>query len=66
MLHDYIFMICIYICLKRSVGFFLLILCSAKCPGEENGHPFQESCQENSMDRGARWAIVQGVAKSQI
>ena len=34
-------------------------------PGEENGNPLQYSCLENSMDRGAWWATVHGVAKSQ-
>ena len=29
-------------------------------PGEVNGHPFQYSCLENSVDRGARWATVHG------
>ena len=24
-----------------------------KCPGERNGYPFQYSCLENPMDRGA-------------
>ena len=33
--------------------------------GEANGHPLQYSCLENSMDREAWWAIVDGVAKSQ-
>ena len=32
--------------------------------GEGNGHPFQSSCLENPMDRGARQAIVSRVAKS--
>ena len=27
-------------------------------------YPLQSSCLENSMDRGARWATVHGVAKS--
>ena len=27
---------------------------------EENGYPLQYSCLENSMDRGAWWAIVHG------
>ena len=31
-----------------------------------NGNPFQHSCLENSMDRGAWWAIVHGVAESDI
>ena len=33
-------------------------------PGEENGNPFQYSCLENSMGRGAWWVIVLGFAKS--
>ena len=32
--------------------------------GEGNGNPFQYSCLENPMDRGAWWATVHGVAKS--
>ena len=32
--------------------------------GEGNGDPLQYSCLENSMDRGAWWAIVHGVTKS--
>ena len=31
--------------------------------GEVNGYPLQYSCLENSMDRGAWWATVHGVAK---
>ena len=34
-------------------------------PGAGNGNPLQYSCLENSMDRGAWWATVHGVAKSQ-
>ena len=33
--------------------------------GEGNGSPLQYSCLENPMDRGAWWAAVHGVAKSQ-
>ena len=33
------------------------------CPGEGNGTPLQYSCLSNPMDRGARWAVVHGVAK---
>ena len=33
--------------------------------GEGNGTPLQYSCLENPMDRGAWWAVVHGVAKSQ-
>ena len=34
--------------------------------GEVNGYPLQYSCLENFMDRGAWWATVHGVTKSQI
>ena len=33
-------------------------------PGERNGYPLQCSCLENSMNGGAWWATVLGVAKS--
>ena len=36
-----------------------------RSPGGGNGNPLQYSCLENPMDRGAWWATVQGVAKSQ-
>ena len=36
-----------------------------RSPGGGNGNPLQYSCLENSMDRGAWWAIVHGTAKSQ-
>ena len=35
-----------------------------RSPGEGNGNPLQYSCLENSMDGGAWWAIVHGLAKS--
>ena len=35
-------------------------------PRVGNGSPFHYSCLEKSMDRGAWWAIVHGVTKSQI
>ena len=35
-----------------------------RSPGVGNGNPLQYSCLENSMDRGAWWAIVDGVTKS--
>ena len=35
-------------------------------PGEGNSYPFQYSCLENPMDRGAWPATVHGVAKSQM
>ena len=42
-----------------------LIPASGRSPGEGNGYPLQYSCLENPMDRGAWWATVHGVAKSQ-
>ena len=36
---------------------------SGGSPGEGNDNPLQYSCLENSMDRGAWWATVHGVAK---
>ena len=41
-----------------------LIPGSGRSTGEGNGNPLQYSCLENSMDRGARWAMVHGVTKS--
>ena len=38
---------------------------SARSPGEGNGNPLQYSCLENSMERGAWWATVPGLVKSQ-
>ena len=45
---------------KHLIYFFLSGLI-----GEGNGIPLQYSCLENPMDRGAWWAAVHGVAKSQ-
>ena len=39
---------------------------SGRSPGGGNGNPLQYSCLHNSMDRGAWWAIIHGVAKSRI
>ena len=36
---------------------------SGRCPGEGNGNPLQNSCLENSMDRGPWEATVCGVAE---
>ena len=43
-----------------------LIPGSGRFPGEGNGYPLQYSCLENPKDRGAWWATVHGVEKSQI
>ena len=34
-----------------------------RSPGEGNGNPFQYSCLEKSMNRGAWQAIIHGVSK---
>ena len=46
---------------RRDAG---LIPGLGRSPGGGNGNPLQYSCLEISMDRGAWWAIVHGVAKS--
>ena len=33
-------------------------------PGEGNDYPFEYSCLQNPMDKGAWWATVHGVAES--
>ena len=38
---------------------------SGRSPGQGNGNQIQYSCLENPMDRGAWWARVHRVAKSQ-
>ena len=48
-----------------SAGDLGLIPASGRSPGEGNGNPLQYSYLENSMDRGAWWATVHGVAKIQ-
>jgi len=35
-----------------------------RSPGEGDGNPLQCPCLEKPMDRGAWWAAVHGVAKS--
>ena len=48
-----------------SAGDLGLIPGSGQSPGAGHGNPLQYSCLENSMDRGAWWATVHGVTKSQ-
>ena len=48
----------------KNGGDLDLTLGSGRSSGEGNGNPFQYSCLENSMDRGAWRAIVHRVAKS--
>ena len=48
-----------------NVGVTVSIPGSRRFSGEGNGYPLQCSCLETSMDRGAWWVTVHGVAKSQ-
>ena len=52
--------------MKLDAGDMGLIPGSGRSPEEGHGTPFQRSCLENSKDRGAWWAAVHGVTKSQI
>ena len=47
---------------NRGMG---LIPGSGRSPGVRNGNALQYSCLGNPMDRGAWWAAVHGVTKSQ-
>ena len=38
---------------------------SGKSPKKGNGNPLQYSCLKNSMERGAWWATVHAISKSQ-
>ena len=40
------------------------ILGLGRSPGEGNGYPLEYSCLENSKDRGAWWATVNGIRNS--
>ena len=51
------------VCQAKDVG---LTTGSGRSPGKGNGNPLQYSCLGNPMDRGAWWATVHGVTKSQI
>ena len=48
-----------------NAGDLGLIPGSGRFPGEGNGNPLQYSCLQNPMDRGAQWATVRVVTKSQ-
>ena len=39
---------------------------SGRSPREGNGYPLQNSCLENSMDRGAWQAIVHGITEFNV
>ena len=46
----------------RDVGSVLVL---GRSPGEGNGYSHQYFFLENSMEKGAPWATVHGVSKSQ-
>ena len=48
----------------KKLFIFSFISCKARHQRRQ-WHPLQYSCLENPMDRGAWWAAVHGVAKSQ-
>ena len=53
-------------CNAGDTGNSGLILGSGRSSAGGNGDPFQYSCLENPMDRGAWWAAVHGATKSRI
>ena len=52
--------------LPASAGDLCSIPGLGRSPREGNGNPLQYSCLGNAVDRGAWWATVHGVTKSQI
>ena len=54
-----------YTCSAGDAGDGGLIPGSGRSRRGGHGNPLQDSCLENPMDRGAWWATVHGVAKSQ-
>ena len=52
-------------CKAAATGNRNFIPGSGRSPGGRHGNPLQYSCLENPMDRGAWWATVHGVTKSQ-
>ena len=52
-------------CSARDTGGVGSVLGSRRSPGGGYGNPLQYSCLENPTDRGAWWATVHGITKSQ-
>ena len=50
--------------LPANAGDVVSIPGSGRSPGEGNGNPLQYSCLENTTNREAWWARVQGITKS--
>ena len=78
-IHIYVYVcVCVYIYTRIYTYMYIYIYgfpdvsdskesaCSAgdQVPVEGNGNPFQYSCLENPMGRGALWTKVHGMAKS--
>ena len=55
----------VVVALTRLFCLIFFFTYAQKLSGEGNGTLLQYSCLENAMDRGAWWAAVHGVAKSQ-
>ena len=53
-------------CNAEDTGDTGLIPGSGRSPGGGHGNPLQYSCLENPVDRGALWAAVERVIRSQI
>ena len=51
--------------MPANAGDMGLVPESARAPVVGNGNPLQYSCLGNHVDRGARWATVHGVRRSQ-
>ena len=61
-----IFITVYYIEMTLYIDFYIIkVYTVSGLKGEGNGNPLQYSCLENTMDRGAWWAAVHGVAGSQ-
>ena len=55
-----------YACNAGDAGDIGLIPGLETSPGEGHGNPFQYSCLENPMDRGAWWTAVHRVIESEV
>ena len=48
-----------------DTGYMRLIAGLGRTPGGGNGNLFQYSCLKNPIDRGAWWAPIHGITKSE-
>ena len=59
---------CVFLPLEHRLsncGTWAFLLRGMQNLGEGHGNPLQKSWVENPMDRGAWWAVVHGITKSQ-